>query len=243
LLESILEPNKAVKEGYHSLVVNTLDGKVITGIKLRESPQELVLRDAEGREIQIPKADIDETRPGRSLMPDGTHDPLTRTELIDLVKFLSVLGKVGSGYQVTPGPVVRRWEMLQPTKELFTLLNRQRLGAIANPANSLTWMPIFSRVSGDLPLDELPRFRTSRDGPEMAAVRCQIDPAPSRPRRLLITNPDGLSVWIDGQPVSHPGNSSLPAATQPRTITIAIDLRARSLPLRLEVRDDSDGGK
>ena len=239
LLESILEPNKTVKEGYHSLAVSTLDGKVITGIKVRETPQELVLRDAEGREITIPTADIDETKPGRSLMPDGTHDPLTRAELIDLVKFLSVLGRVGSGYQVTPGPIVRRWEMLKPSQELSTLLNRQRLAAVANPGNPLRWAPIFSLVSGELPLEELPRFRTSRDGPEMAAVRFRIDPSPSRTRTLIIPSAVGLSVWIDGQPLANPGQSPLPASIKPRTITIAIDLHIRQIPLKVEVRDDT----
>ena len=39
--------------------------------------------------------DIDETVNMRSLMPDGLADTLTRGELVDLVRFLSELGKVG----------------------------------------------------------------------------------------------------------------------------------------------------
>src|SRR5262249_48837016 len=36
LVESLLIPNKAVKEGYHALKISTLDGKVIVGVKTRE---------------------------------------------------------------------------------------------------------------------------------------------------------------------------------------------------------------
>ena len=45
LIESLLLPNKAVKENYHSWVVATRDGRFFTGIKARESNTELVVRD------------------------------------------------------------------------------------------------------------------------------------------------------------------------------------------------------
>src|SRR4029077_15608434 len=51
LIESILLPNKAVKENYHSLIVSTKDGRFFTGIKVHETSTQLVLRDAEDREI------------------------------------------------------------------------------------------------------------------------------------------------------------------------------------------------
>src|SRR5262249_39568476 len=35
LIESILQPNKAIKENYHSLVITTLKGRIYTGIKVR----------------------------------------------------------------------------------------------------------------------------------------------------------------------------------------------------------------
>src|SRR5262245_25114661 len=53
LIESILLPNKIIKENYHSLIVTTKAGKIVTGIKVRETKTELVLRDAEDRETLI----------------------------------------------------------------------------------------------------------------------------------------------------------------------------------------------
>ena len=61
-VDSLLEPGKAVKENYHAQVVATSDGKIYTGIKLRQTDSELVLRDAEDREVAIPVDSIEEQK-------------------------------------------------------------------------------------------------------------------------------------------------------------------------------------
>ncbi len=95
LLQSLLEPSAKIKENYHSLIVETDRGQVLTGIKLGQTDEALLLRDAQGRELTIPLDSIEEQTDGGSLMPRGVVDLLTRDELIDLVRFLSELGKVG----------------------------------------------------------------------------------------------------------------------------------------------------
>ena len=71
----------------------TDDGQVVTGIQVSRSDEELVLRDAIGKEVKIPTADIDEESGGTSLMPAGLIDGLSREELADLVRYLSELGR------------------------------------------------------------------------------------------------------------------------------------------------------
>ena len=93
VIDSLLQPAKNVKEGYATLVVQTADGRVLTGIQVARSDEQLVLRDATGAEIRIPTADIDEESVGSSLMPVGLIDPLSRDELADLVRYLSELGR------------------------------------------------------------------------------------------------------------------------------------------------------
>ncbi|MFM8893337.1 MAG: hypothetical protein ACKOTB_17280, partial [Planctomycetia bacterium] len=92
VIDSLLEPAKNVKEGYATVVVQTTDGRVLTGIQVARSDEELALRDATGTEIRIPMADVDEESVGSSLMPAGLVDPLSRDELADLVRYLSELG-------------------------------------------------------------------------------------------------------------------------------------------------------
>src|SRR5207237_5219211 len=49
LIESILQPNKAIKENYHSLLVTTFTGRLFHGIKVRQTKTELILREAEDK--------------------------------------------------------------------------------------------------------------------------------------------------------------------------------------------------
>src|SRR5262249_53053609 len=145
LIESLLLPNKAIKENYHSVVVTTREGRLFAGIPVRQTERELVVRDAEDKEITIPLDRIEEKTPGASLMPDGLTDPLTRGELLDLVRFLSKLGKVGP-YAPTSARVIRRWQALEPTREAYQLLGRTSYTSAAGNDPSLTWTPAYSRV-------------------------------------------------------------------------------------------------
>ena len=129
LVDSLLEPGKAVKENYHALVVATSDGKVYTGIKLRQTDSELVLRDAEDREVAIPTSSIEEQKTAGSLMPAGLTEGLTRPELIDLVRFLSQLGKIGP-FSVGTDRVLRRWQVLEATPEVKSAIARSGLEAL-----------------------------------------------------------------------------------------------------------------
>jgi len=83
----------------------------------------------------------------------GQTDPLTKQEFSDLVKFMSELGKVGP-YAPSKSRVVRRWQSIEPTPENMNLFRRTRVSAAAEPNTGFAWTPVYSRVSGDLPLDD-----------------------------------------------------------------------------------------
>src|SRR5262249_27268761 len=95
LVDALLQPNKAVKEGYHALTVALGDGRVVTGIKVRQTDTALVVRDADDREVSLPLGEIEDQKPAGSLMPAGLTETMTESELLDLVRFLSELGKIG----------------------------------------------------------------------------------------------------------------------------------------------------
>ncbi len=66
LVESVLEPSKAIKKGYEPIVVITDEGKSITGLLAEDRPDSLVLRDPaqDGKIITIPKDQIEEQASG-----------------------------------------------------------------------------------------------------------------------------------------------------------------------------------
>jgi putative heme-binding domain-containing protein len=243
LIESILLPNKAVKENYHALVVSTHDGRFFTGIKVRETNTEIILRTAEDREQAIPVKDIEERSPGGSLMPEGLADNLTQAELLDLVRFLSELGKVGP-YSAGRARLVRRWQVLDATPAALARVAATRLAkrfAEGVPAklrlddSVLTWSSAYSQVNGTLSLDSLPRLRTGSNSQSFAFARFQLDATAGGPIKLALNSSIGLSIWIDGEPVD--AQSNLDVKPGLRTITIVVDLDQRKEGIRCEMED------
>jgi putative heme-binding domain-containing protein len=237
LIDSLLLPNKAVKENYHALLVTTASGRQYTGIKVRQTPTEMILRTAEDRELSVPLKDIEEQANGGSLMPEGLTDPLTRREMLDLVRFLSELGKAGP-YAVSPARVVRTWEVLASTRDNEQVLARRGPGAAAAPASALAWAPAYSRVAGDLPVGELPRLR-SRDGRAVAVVRWRLQTTSGGRVRLRLQTPAGSSLWIDEKPVKTRSSLDLDCPAGVHVLTLSLPAPGQQ-PLRVEL-DDAPG--
>jgi len=94
IIGAILDPQKEVKEGYISVSITTKDGEEYQGYQVRETAEELVLRDVlQNREVRLRRDMIAEKNQTGSVMPKGLADMLTREEFRDLVRFLSELGK------------------------------------------------------------------------------------------------------------------------------------------------------
>jgi len=236
LVESLLKPNAKIKEGYNSIVVTTEDDRVFAGVKIGETPQSLTIRDAEGKEIAISKADKPTVKPGLSLMPDGLTDALTRQEFVDLVRFLSELGK--GPYLAQPGKVVRTWQTVLPTKELFTAVTRDRLGAIATDG-SLSWAPVYSMVGGDLPTADLVKWNIGQQ-PFQAAAKFQLDCTTAGKVALKLPSTTGLQAWLDGVPLELKPETILNLTAGLHTVTISVKLDERKDPLRVEMDEVKD---
>ena len=134
VIESVLWPNRQVKEGYSSTAVITKGDAIHQGFKVNEDKQTLILRDPNQEQpIRIAIADIKARKEIGSVMPEGLANGLTRAELRDLIRFLCDLGKPGP-FRAPDRPLVRRW-------------------LIADGAGRTTQK--FSTVAGDLPREEL----------------------------------------------------------------------------------------
>ncbi len=181
--------------------------------------------------ISISKADKPQVKPGKSLMPDGLTDALTRQEFVDLVRFLGELGK--GPYLAQPGKVVRTWQTVAPTKELFTAVTRDRLGAIATDG-SLTWAPTYSQVGGSLPSEDLLKWKIGQ-GAFQAAARFQLDCTTAGKASLKIADTAGLQAWLDGAPLELKPETVLDLAAGLHTITLSVKLDERKEPLRVEL--------
>src|SRR5262249_23600920 len=90
LLESILEPSRRIEPQFASYLVKPTDGRTFTGLLVKRGEKQVILKDAENKEIVLPAADVDSVQPSRlSLMPDGLVAGLTPQEAADLLEFLA----------------------------------------------------------------------------------------------------------------------------------------------------------
>jgi putative heme-binding domain-containing protein len=90
LLESMLEPSRRIEPKFAAYVISMLDGRTATGVIARRDEKEVVLLDAEGKEVVIVSKNLEEMKPSRiSLMPAGQLAGLTAQEAADLVEFLA----------------------------------------------------------------------------------------------------------------------------------------------------------
>ena len=90
IVESLLWPNRQIKEGYVATAVSTVDGRIETGYLVKKSNEKtLVLKDARtGRLIYLARDEIDQQQQALSLMPEGLTRLMTTRELHDLLAYL-----------------------------------------------------------------------------------------------------------------------------------------------------------
>ncbi len=92
ILENILEPSKTIEPQFVSHLVETTGGEVHTGLLVRRSDTETVLKKADGKEVSIAAAEIERSVPQqKSLMPDLLLRDLAPQQAADLLEFLAGL--------------------------------------------------------------------------------------------------------------------------------------------------------
>jgi putative heme-binding domain-containing protein len=90
LLESLLDPSRRVEQQYQGYICITAAGQTITGILVKKDTSQVLLKDAEGKEIRVAMADVEKLEPTReSMMPARLLAEFTPQEAADLLQYLS----------------------------------------------------------------------------------------------------------------------------------------------------------
>jgi putative heme-binding domain-containing protein len=157
LIESLLNPSAKIKEGYHTVLVTLKDGKVTTGGMVTDGAEEIVIRDPANQLIKIAKSNVASSQMiPTSMMPPGLTASLRQDEFVDLVKFLSELGREGD-FKTPPNKYVRNWKTMGVMQQAdIDHVRHVGLHALSEKGYNYPWEPKYSRVNGDLPLSELP---------------------------------------------------------------------------------------
>ncbi|QDT35516.1 PVC-type heme-binding CxxCH protein [Thalassoglobus polymorphus] len=235
IIESILDPNAKVKEGFHTVVVATDEGKIYSGIKARETGTQLFLKDADGKELMILKDSIEQQKQGASLMPAGLTSNITHQELIDLSAFLYALGRVPE-FTISTQQIVRHWETIQATQQAAFQFRRISYAAAATDNPDFQWSRVYSHVNGELAVSELPelriRNRSAAGNRGMSFVRTEFN-SESGKIGFKLNSGNGLQIWIDEKPIDSSELITAEVEKGQHQLTIAIDQSVRKTALKV----------
>lgn len=235
LVESMLFPNRKIKEGYHSVMIETKDGLELSGIVVRENSEQLIIRDAANVETAVPKDHIQKRAQSGSLMPSGLLDSLSSSEQFDLYRFLSELGKPGP-FDASKGNVARLWRV-RPLLHTDEQVGEGTL--VGGDINNAEWKRVESFVDGRLTDDMLKEgAQTSRYvGVTGIYAATQFQVPRTGPVQLALSCSPHLAMWIDGKPVA--ASTAITAELTAGTHTFVVKLDPKKLPgqLRLETND------
>ncbi|MBT4868080.1 MAG: hypothetical protein HON53_23500 [Planctomycetaceae bacterium] len=233
VVKSILFPNQAIKEQYRAAVVITVEGKVFTGIVKDRNGERIVLKEATGRERIIAIDDIEEEEEGKSLMPQGLTKFLSHRELVDLVRFLSLLGKPGP-YAIRTTPTIQRWRSLRPIPRelLATVPDDVSFPAVVLENESLNWTSAYGKVDGTLPLGEL----VTQSRSSILYLQGTVNVTETGRVVFRLNNADGLHAWIDDEAFGSESSIETNLSRGRHAITLRIDTTKRkSRELKVEV--------
>ncbi len=240
IVESLLNPNAKIKEGYHMTTVYTNDDRVLSGFVATEDERQLVLRDAAANETALQQNNISKREIAPvSMMPPGLTASLRRDEFIHLVRFLSELGKEGS-FKVPPRRLVRRWRVLNFTDEISEPVRQgdQRFYALADDKKE--WLPAYSTVRGVLPVNTIPSAK--RWLYLVAPVRFELDVTTPGAAAIQFNSVEGMRAWVGEDEVALKNNRLTTHLENGRhVITLVIDRNAFPKPtLEAELIDVPD---
>ena len=244
LVESLLLPNAKIKEGFHGITIETRDDLEYSGILVRETGQEVVVRNAQNQEVSVAKANIRKrANAAQSLMPTGLLDTVSEGDRNDLVAFLSRLGKPGE-YDASKGGVARVWRVLPVTHRMdqggWDKITKgdfaAKWTAMESGIGEHTWKPANSLVSGALvKADFAPNNIPGHVTLTSVFVATTFTLAKAGPVTLNVEGANTPDAWLNGNKakVNTPGakgslalTSQLPAGTH----TVVLRLDGAKLP-------------
>jgi putative heme-binding domain-containing protein len=93
LLSNILDPNASIAAGYEEYLVQTADGRMITGVIANQNATSVTLRRSKGEEDTVLRSAISEMRALTvSSMPENLEEGISLEQMKDLLEYLKTAG-------------------------------------------------------------------------------------------------------------------------------------------------------
>jgi putative heme-binding domain-containing protein len=236
IIRSVLYPNVSIKEGYELQRIVKKDKNEMMGYIVSNGNAEIIIRDVTGMEVAIPKSQVNVIeKVSGSLMPAGLTAGLDKEEFRDLIGFLSKMGESGK-FRVPTTRYVRRWNVISSDKDLAKKIVNEGIGYVVKNNAKLSYEPAYSKVAGDLPLDELPIIEAGTNK-KFSVIKFEIEVVSKGTVNLAFNSTAGMSAWVGGKPLKLNNNGGAVDLLQGiHSFTLALDrdlTKEKSLTIQL----------
>jgi putative membrane-bound dehydrogenase-like protein len=209
ILESILQPSKAIADQYIQHAVTTTAEVTVSGLLVADTPAAITLRDANGKDTTIAKKDVlGEVRKLKvSLMSEDVVAALTEDELADLVAYLETLKVAAFTPDVfhVAGPFAGQGmdgaldTQFGPEKGAFDPAQKFESGSGARPKpREVVWKTIRPDGKGYFDLAALHGDLANNSASYMYA---EIESPAEQAAEILLGPDDGARLWVNGKEV------------------------------------------
>ncbi|MFO0844653.1 MAG: PVC-type heme-binding CxxCH protein [Gemmataceae bacterium] len=237
LIESILYPSKAIADQYVQWVVQTSKGVTVQGLLVEETPDAVVLRDAEGRDTRIRKAEIESRdKSPKSIMPEDTISQLREEDLLDLVEYLLTLK--------TPALAVDSWSVAGPFDNGSGMEGLDRVFAPEKGVDlaatyegkhgQVGWRTVKAGATGYV---DLAAFHGKQAANSVSYLTREIDSPAEQDATVVLGTDDGAKLWVNGELIF---TSRLTRAASPEQDRVNVRLKKGVNRLLLKI-NNGDG--
>jgi len=234
ILESILMPSKAIADQYVQASITTVADVAVSGLVVSDTPQAITLRDANGKDTFIPKADVaSQKKLTTSIMPEDIVAALNEDELIDLVAYLATLQTAAitpAEFQIA-GPFAGKDMLDALTREYGPEASRER----KRPESSdISWRTIRPDAKGYF---DLAAFHGDKGNNSASYMRAVFDSPTEQAAEILLGPDDGAKLWLNGKEIFKTEQTR---AAAPGADRVAIKLKKGTNSVLLKVANGNN---
>ncbi|MGC4006454.1 MAG: c-type cytochrome [Pirellulales bacterium] len=246
LLETILQPSKAISHGYEAYLLETTQGQTYLGFLVEDGEKQVVLKDINSQVIRVPKGDVESLqKQAVSLMPELVLKDVTAQDAADLLGYLTTLVESTTAAQSLrlAGPFAGK--NLDQAHEIEKTVAAPDLkatykGQAKQPAG---WEVVASDGKLGFPGIDTVKFDKSHG---TAGTDCThyallfVDSLTDQKAKLLIGSDDGCKVWLNGTEIFR-NDASRALAFGQETLPVELK-RGRNVVVVKVVNGNAPGG-
>jgi hypothetical protein len=175
-------------------------------------------------------------------MPEGVTRILTHAELLDLVRFVSELGKPGP-FAPPKTPTIQAWKKLKVVPDALRegVPNRDVLRDTLLRDNPEAWEPVYSLVNGTLPLTDLRPKAGKSSG--LIYLQGEVNVVQAGPVEVLLDTSEPATFWLDEESYEKQRQATVQLTPGRHRITVRVaGGNSSNGRLRLEFRRPANAG-